>query len=307
MQLHATEKARQMAQDVKAALAEMYQSRGLTSVTRPNQEGSHKSYSCKGDLEQACIDEAGQCFMQAQDTTLLSAPLVNIFGETGIGSQSFKQVLDGTFTPPMACDPFATKLLHHLYNPPPIKDIPPCTVKDYQCRWCKAQETTSSSPSEIHFGHYITSTFNLEILVINTKLADIPLCTGLTPACWHKGLNVMLKKSPGNYNVKKLHIILLFEADFNCNNKWLGKAIMFNAEAVGVLADKQYGSQKQKSTIVQCLNKMLFYDIVWFWHQPAALCLNNAKSCYDHIILLIAALCLCCLGTSKQSVSAWYQ
>jgi len=32
----------------------------------------------------------------------------------------------------------------------------------------------------------------------------------------------MLEKSPGNFNIKKLRIILLFEADFNANNKWLG-------------------------------------------------------------------------------------
>jgi len=32
-------------------------------------------------------------------------------------------------------------------------------------------------------------------------------------------------------------------------------------------------------------------------HIPAALCSKDAKSCYDQIILVIAALCLCCLGT----------
>jgi len=65
-------------------------------------------------------------------------------------------------------------------------------------------------------------TFNPEILLINAKLADIPLQTGFSPACWKKGLNVMLEKVAGNINVEKLRIILLFEADFNYNNKWLG-------------------------------------------------------------------------------------
>jgi len=32
----------------------------------------------------------------------------------------------------------------------------------------------------------------------------------------------MLEKIPGNFNVEKLWIILLFKADFNANNKWLG-------------------------------------------------------------------------------------
>jgi len=67
-------------------------------------------------------------------------------------------------------------------------------------------------------------------------MADIPLCTGYSPGRWHTGLNVMLEKSPGNFNVEKLRIILLFEADFNSNNKWLGRAVMLNAEKFNLLA-----------------------------------------------------------------------
>jgi len=45
-----------------------------------------------------------------------------------------------------------------------------------------------------------------------------------------------------------------------------------------------------------------FYDIIWFCCQLAALCSNDAKSCYDWIVLIIAALCLCQLGASKETV-----
>jgi len=135
-------------------------------------------------------------------------------------------------------------------------------------------------------------------------MADIPLRTGYSPARWRKGLNIMLEKSPGNFNVEKLRIILLFKADFNANNKWLGRAVMFNAEQSQLLAPEQYGSRKQKSAVVQCLNKLLFYDYIRFRKQPATLCSNDAKSCYDRIVLLIAALCLCRLGASTTSVTS---
>jgi len=102
-------------------------------------------------------------------------------------------------------------------------------------------------------------------------LANIPLHTGYSPARWWKGLNVMLKKSPGNFNVEKLCIILLFEADFNSNNKWLGRTVMLNVEQFNLLAPKQYSSRKKKSAIAQCLNKLLFYEIICFHWQPAAL------------------------------------
>jgi len=54
----------------------------------------------------------------------------------------------------------------------------------------------------------------------------------------------MLEKLPGNFNLSKLQIILLFERDFNDNNKWLGWAVMFYAKQNNLLAKDQYGSQK---------------------------------------------------------------
>jgi len=123
---------------------------------------------------------------------------------------------------------------------------------------------TGSSASGIHVGHYIAGMFNPEILVVNAVLANIPLCMGFTYDCWKKGLNVMIEKTADNFNVEKLCIILLFEADFNANNKWLGCAIMFQAEKENLLANAQFGSQKFKLAIHQCLNKHLFYDLVRF-------------------------------------------
>jgi len=38
--------------------------------------------------------------------------------------------------------------------------------------------------------------------------------------------NVMLEKLAGNDNIEKIQIIMLFEADFNHNNKWLGWVTM---------------------------------------------------------------------------------
>jgi len=62
---------------------------------------------------------------------------------------------------------------------------------------------------------------------------------------WCTGLNVMLEKQGGNFNVEKLQIILLFKGDFNQNNKWLGRAVMFHAEEKQQIAKEQYGSCKE--------------------------------------------------------------
>jgi len=54
---------------------------------------------------------------------------------------------------------------------------------------------------------------------------------------------------------------MLFEADFNNNNKWIGKQVMQMAERHGLLTPEQYGSKKNKAAGTQCLNKRLFYDL----------------------------------------------
>jgi len=80
-------------------------------------------------------------------------------------------------------------------------------------------------------------TFQLETLVVNTTLANIPLCTGFTYDQWKKGMNVMIEKTCMDFNVEKLHIIPLFKVDFNANNKWIGQAVMYQVEHAHLLAE----------------------------------------------------------------------
>jgi len=79
---------------------------------------------------------------------------------------------------------------------------------------------------------------------------------------------------------------------------------MKNAETLNLLAEEQYGSRKHKAAVLQCLNKGLFYDLLRQGKRPAALCSNDAKSCYDRITLLAAALSLCRLGATIPSVQS---
>jgi len=262
-------------------------------VTAPNHANtSRQEFHLKAELEKACLAEAGRRFTQDQHMPLLSSPLLEIFGERG-KFKAVTSVLMGTFIPPSLSDLHAKKILSCVAKPPNIADCAPRTLSEYCYGWRKAHETTSSSASGIHFGHYIAGTFNPEIMVVN---ANIPLQTGFLYQRWQTGLNIMIEKTMGDFNVKKLRIILLFKADFNVNNKWIGSAVMYQAEQNHFLAEEQYGSQKFKLAIHQCLNKCLLYDLICFKRQPAALCSNDAKSCYDRITLFTAALCLCMLG-----------
>ncbi len=100
--------------------------------------------------------------------------------------------------------------------------------------------------------------------------------------------------------MEKLQIIVLFEVDFNMNNKWIGRAVMYTVDKLQALAPEQYGSQKSKAANIQSLNKCLFYDMIRSNQQMVALCSNDTKSCYNRIVLLIAALVMCQLGGQEN-------
>jgi len=94
----------------------------------------------------------------------------------------------------------------------------------------------------VHFRHYIAVIKDIITEKINHLMATIPMLTGISPQCWQHALNVMLKKVAGNCSVEKLRIIMLFKADFNNNNKLLGRAVMRNTESLDKVAPEQYGS-----------------------------------------------------------------
>jgi hypothetical protein len=57
--------------------------------------------------------------------------------------------------------------------------------------------------------------------------------------------------------------------------------MMKDGEAYGHLAWEKYGSREGKNAIDQSLNKVLSFDLIRQARMDAAMCSNDAKSCYD--------------------------
>jgi len=209
-----------------------------------------------------------------------------------VEAEAFQEVLNGSFRCPPETNQYAARLLTSLKRHPGAYATT-CTVQDQIKGWQKARETMASSMSSVHFGHNMAGMFNPEIAIVNARMAEIPLVSGYSPRQLLKGLNVMLQKQAGNINMEKLRIIVLFKADFNTNNKGIRRAMMYTTEQLKALAPEQYGSRKSKVANIQSLNKCLFYNMIRFKRQTAALCSNDTKSCYDQLVLLIVALAMC--------------
>jgi hypothetical protein len=96
--------------------------------------------------------------------------------------------------------------------------------------------------------------------------------------------------------VEKLRIIMLITPEFNHNNKQLGRQTMSEAERSATMPPEQGGSQKGWDSNDMSLSKVLAFDLMRQTLTPGALCSNDAKSCYDRILLHITSLCMQRLG-----------
>ena len=95
-------------------------------------------------------------------------------------------------------------------------------------------------------------------------------------------------------------------AEFNMNNKKMGRDMMAFAEECCVLAWEQYGSRKNLQSALAALNKRLTMDLLRLRRQAGALCSNDAKSCYDRIVHNIAAIAMLRMGLPKAPVRSMF-
>ena len=116
----------------------------------------------------------------------------------------------------------------------------------------------------------------------------------------------MIEKKKGVFKVDKLRTILLYEADFNMNNKYVGRDMMYKAEAAQLLAKEQYGSRKRKAAISHALNKRLTFDIMRQQKKRGGICSCDLKSCYDRIVHSFAALAMRRAGAAKSATVSMF-
>jgi len=151
-------------------------------------------------IKEVCLEEAQACFTQANDTPFLTPPLANELGLLNCHATPFDEIAVGTYQQPAGTNPGA--FLTKLKWPQEVMDCNLNLTKTIHCEgWQKAKEWTAFSLSGAHFGHYKARTFHAIISAVHTALSAIPLKIGYSYNHWKKGINVMLEKIPGDFQV----------------------------------------------------------------------------------------------------------
>ena len=296
-QLLQREKMRQAHRRVKFTINK-HRGGGITRVEVLSSTGELTELTTKSQIESACIKENKLKYRQTENTPCMQGQLRRDLGPTGL-TESATHIIAGTYIIPATAPPYAQEFFRQfkqqrLTHPPPPNIM---TTASFKNGWKKIKETTSAaSITGIHFGHLKSSSLDPALSDFEAAISNVPYSTGYNPVQWRKSICCMIKKKADVDLVTKLRTIVLTEADFNFNNKKLGKESLLHAELNDLLAKEQYGSRKGKRSIDHALNKRLIYDIFRQTRKPGALCSNDAKSCYDRVLHSITMLAFRRLG-----------
>ena len=157
------------------------------------------------------------------------------------------------------------------------------------------KENTTSAPGP-SFSHYKAAEKNRDASVVHSLLAIAPLLLGFAPTALCKAVASMIPKKKDDLRPAKLRLITLLHAFFNHNNKWVGREMMKYGEKHNILAKEQ-----KKSAGQHALNKRLILDFIRLQKLSALIIANDARSCYDRIIIMVSFITMLTYGIMKET------
>lgn len=285
------EEQRDDARQIKAVLHQISGS-SVFQVETMDENGDYELHTEKEAVEQAIMANNAARFRLTEPTPMLRPPLRNELGLLG-ATEAAKQILQGTYQCPEGTDAYTRWFVETMRR---SRQFAPLDVEitraDFINYWKKAKESTSSSISGLHFGHYKAAAecpFMSEIHALTCQLA---YGSGYSLTRWQAGLSVMLEKEKGVIKVDKLRAILLMEADFNFLNKLIfGSRMVRRALQNGEIPKECYGSVPAHEAIEVGINRRLLLDISRQRRAPLAIASVDAHTCYDRISHTVASIC----------------
>ena len=302
------ERQRKQARNVKR----IRQKSGKGSVTKLYYTDNNVRTECttKATMEKACISENTGRFSQTNDTPPMNEPLITDLGYLAETDAKY-HILNGTYAPPIGTDQYMREFLDELRMPNSILIKGPIstslTPEEHQRGWKRQKERTTAESKGSSFSHHKAASESPTLAEMDRILRELPYKHGFSPDMWQSITDFEILKKSGVYDVEKMRTLQLMVAEFNMNNKKMGRDVMANAEEAHELPDEQAGSRKNHQSAMAALNKVLTMDLLRLLRQAGGLCSNDAKSCYDRIVHWIAIISLMRLGMPYQPIFSMFE
>jgi len=277
-------------------------------VESPDQEGVLTEYTTAEAVQDAIFSNIHQKrFYLAENAPICSGGLRRKFGYNAV-TRTAQRILNGTYAYPPDFDQATREICEECAK---IRAMIPqdsmntiITKEDWCKQWRGKRESTSSSASGLHFGHYIAGTSSDHISHFHALKATMILKRGVVLERWAQGLSVMLEKMFGCALITKLRSILLMEADFNATNKIIyGQRMLQQARRHNLIPEEIY-SERNRLADDGTLAKVLFLDIVRQTRKSAGISSVDADNCYDRIAHPVASMVFQALGVPREAASS---
>ena len=300
--LDSIETQRKVARRIKQTLGKTG-SKGTSKIEIKNPDGTIREITDPDEMTELIAEENREKFHQTYNCPLFQKQLLEDLGLLGDGPEVIN-VLNGTYQPPEGTSWATRRWLKHMkiQDPSACKEIT-TSLAEYRQGWKKANERTASG--ELHMGHFKASARHSRLGWMNFVMAVLPYTAGYVPRRWRKGTDVMLLKKDENFLLSKLRTIVLYEADFNHENKRLGRSAMKQAVAKGNIAKEQF-SRPARSAQENVICKRLIFDYCRSKKKAFGMCACDLKSCYDQIVHVAASLALQRIGVSVGKIRSMF-
>jgi hypothetical protein len=183
------------------------------------------------------------------------------------------------------------------------------SLTEFQGKIVKWREATTTSPSGRHLGCY-KSLFtpgiydeahdSVEFQAFRAKQQAIAhlLLAIINYAIrhqyvlrrWTSIVNTMIFKETGVYQIHRLRVIHIYEADFNLLLAVKWRRLLHHADQAGLVHARQYGGRPGCEAQSLTFLEELKYDISHLSRRTIFNFDNDAMSCYDRIIVALASL-----------------
>ncbi|KAI2511189.1 hypothetical protein MHU86_3154 [Fragilaria crotonensis] len=165
------------------------------------------------------------------------------------------------------------------------------------------KESTTTSPSGRHLGHYKALIQDPLLLTCMCKFLNIAISRGISIPRWCQAVNVLIEKDHGQPRINRLRIIHLFEADYNLFLKIMwGSRLVQRAVHMDLLNPGQHGSVPGRTTMDPIMLNQLTTDMCRVFKINYARFDNDASACFDRIIVALGMLAARRCGMPKNAV-----
>ena len=254
-------------------------------------------------------------FGQAHGSPFTASPLIDHLGFRGDG-EAADEILNGTYDT-TGLDDHVVLLIQHLQQSAAMDALdtrPTISEQEYVGKLRAWRESTSTSPSGMHLGHYKALIARHEysdidsakpedneqrdewnhmqssILRLHVQQMNYALERGYAYNRWRKVVNTILFKDPDNVRIHRTRVIHIYEADYNLmlGIKW--RIALYQAEALRELNDGQYGSRPRRNAFDPVFIEEMQFEIARASRKTLVQTNYDAMSCYDRIIISLAML-----------------